>query len=132
MKHWDAFAQADVVAPDGSLRPFWVNREVGGNLRLRFGDVTATMDDAGAELAVGDLDQDGVPEIVTSLNSASGEDALSIQSWVAGGPAQPPTVRARARFAAPGGVRALCVCPPEENGAPSLVAVVGSEIWLLR
>jgi hypothetical protein len=147
MKRWDAFAQADIVGHDGSVRPFWAQREPGGKVRLRFGDATTTLETAGAELAVGDLDQDGVPEIVTSADvvprsgvpglsetagAGAGEDALVIQSWVKGGPAQPVTTRARARFAAPGGVRALCVCPPEERGAPALVAVVGSEIWLVR
>jgi hypothetical protein len=41
-------------------------------------------------------------------------------------------VRERLRLPAPGGVRALAACPPEEHGEPSLVAVVGDEIWLVR
>jgi hypothetical protein len=131
MKRWDAFGEALVVGKDGAPRAFWANREPGGKLRLRFGDATTTLDSAGAEMAVGDLDQDGLPEIVTSTD-APGEDAIVVQSWVPGGPAQPAGVRVRARWAAPAGVRALCTCPPEERGAPALVAVVGGEVWLLR
>jgi hypothetical protein len=38
----------------------------------------------------------------------------------------------RLRFPARDGVRAVGVCPPEQKGAPGLVAVVGSEVWLVR
>jgi hypothetical protein len=36
------------------------------------------------------------------------------------------------RIAAPGGVKALSVCPAEDAGVRALVAVVGSEVWVVR
>lgn len=122
---FDAFAAASVVARDGTARPVVAARETSGKLRLRLGDtITRLVEGVGAQLTVGDLDQDGVAEIVTTADA--GDDFISIVSWSGGDP------RARVKLAAPAGVRALAVCPPEERGAPALVAVVGPEVWLLR
>ena len=134
-KRYDAFAEFDVIGKDGAAVPIWANREPGGKLRLRFGDATLTLEGAGAQIAVGDLDLDGVPEIVTSAES--GDDAISVQSWAPFAAPQPPgraaePPRARLRLPAPAGVRAFAMCPPEERGAPALVGVVGGELWVLR
>ena len=123
-RRFDAFASADIVQRDGSTRSIWADREPGGKLRIRFGDQSMTVDGAGAQIAVGDLDLDGVPEIVTT--SDTGDDALVVSSWSAQG------LRPRARLVAPQGVRAIGVCPPEARGIPAVVAVVGSELWLWR
>jgi hypothetical protein len=123
---FDAFAAAEIVARDGARRSFVAAREPGGKLRVRFGEEPArTVDGAGAQVAIADLDQDGVPELVSTLDS--GEDALVITSWASGSDGKP-----RLRLAAPGGVRALAVCPPEEKGVSALIAVVGGEIWIVR
>ena len=74
---------------------------------------------------MGDLDMDGIPEIVTSLDGS--DDAVRIVSASDDG-----AVRERRRFSAPNGVRALAMCPPEEKGIPALVAVTGNEVWLVR
>lgn len=124
VKRYDMFAQADIVDKDGTVRSFWANREPSGKLRLRFGETNATIDGVGAQVAIGDLDADGIPEVVTSADA--GDDFVTVQSWA------PGTPRARMHFPAPAGVRALAVCPPEEKGAPALVAVVGGEIWVVR
>jgi hypothetical protein len=126
---FDAFAAAPITARDGSTRTVFAAREPGGHLHLRVGTDDAggpvrTVDGAGAQVAVGDLDQDGVAEIVSSRDA--GEDAIVIDSWSGGDFVE------RRRIAAPAGVHALCVCPPEERGAPALVAIVGNEVWLLR
>ncbi|NVL67692.1 hypothetical protein, partial [Escherichia coli] len=70
------------------------------------------------------LDLDGVPEIVTT---SDGPDDVVLVSSLAKGVITP-----RLRFRAKEGVRAVGVCPPEEKGVPGLVAVVGSEVWLVR
>jgi hypothetical protein len=75
---------------------------------------------------VGDLDEDGVPEIVTGAEAP--DDALDVWSVAADG----AELRPRLHLPAPGGVRALAVCPPEEGSEPVLVAVVGNELWLVR
>jgi hypothetical protein len=71
------------------------------------------------------MDLDGLPEIVSSADTT--DDALRIQTLADDG-----TLRERLKVAAPAGVRALAICPPEENGAQALVAIVGTEVWLVR
>jgi hypothetical protein len=124
---YDAFAAANVADAAGAIRTVVAVREPSGKLRLKAADATRTpAGDYGAELVVGDLDQDGAPEIVTSVDGP--DDAISVFSWVSA--TADPILRWRT--AAPAGVRALAVCPPERQGQPVLVAVVGDEIWLVR
>jgi hypothetical protein len=118
-------AAADIVRPDGSTRSAVAAHEPGGRLDVRFGEAARSFDGAGAQLAIGDLDQDGSPEIVTSASAA--DDAITVWSW--DGSSEP---RQRLTLPAPGGVRAICICPPEEGGAPALVAVVSDEVWIVR
>jgi hypothetical protein len=124
---FDAFASANVVDAAGATNEVVAVREPSGRLRLKMGETTRAEEGVfGAQLAVGDLDQDGVPEVVTTADGS--DDAIRVFSW---GPltADPSD---RLRLSAPAGVRALAVCPPEEHGQPVLVAVVGEEVWLVR
>ena len=102
-----------------------VTRDAGTTRVRRSGDERILFDGAGAQLAFGDLDLDGLPEIVSSTDVA--DDVLRIQTLADDG-----TLRERLKVPAPAGVRALAVCPPEENGAQALVAIVGGEVWLVR
>ena len=123
---FDAWSQALVSLPDGTATRVVAARDpVTATLHLRRGRESLTVAGVGAQLAVGDLDQDGVVEVVTT--AAAGEDAIVVSSWRAN-----EGLVERARFAAAAGVEALAVCPPEANEAPSLVAVVGREIWLVH
>jgi hypothetical protein len=124
-RKFDAFASADIVQRDGTTRAIWADREPGGKLRIRYGDQSLAVEGAGAQLAVGDLDLDGIPEIVTT-NDGAVDDVILVSSWT------PQGLRQRARIVALQGVRAIGVCPPEERGVPALVAVVGGELWLWR
>lgn len=131
---YDAIAATTVIAKDGSALDVVATREPGGKLRVRRQEangastkpVEATVDGVGAQLALVDLDLDGVPEVVTTIDS-SGDDALTVSSFGASGHMTP-----RLRFAAKEGVRAVAACPPEDRGVPAIVAVVGSEVWLVR
>jgi hypothetical protein len=123
---FDAFAAADVVDAKGAVRSVVAVREPSGGLRLRFGDETDVVDGSfGAQIAVGDLDQDGAPDVVTT--SDRGDDAIDVLTVAPGTAPQ-----RRLHLAAPEPVRALAVCPPGELGAPALAAVVGREVWLVR
>jgi hypothetical protein len=124
---YDALAAADVIGADGKGRAITIARGVDGKLVARIGDASATLDGAGAQVAVADLDQDGTPEIVAAAAAPDADDAISVWSWDARTDPQ-----LRSKIAAPGGVRALCACPPEQGGAPALVAVVGGEVWIVR
>ena len=127
---YDALATLDAVGRDGAVTQVVAAREPGGRLRVRRQEAgvarafEATLEGVGAQLALVDLDLDGVPEIVTTADS--GDDHLIVSSFTKLG------ITARLRFPAKDGVRAIGVCPPEERGVPGLVAVVGSEVWLVR
>jgi hypothetical protein len=118
--YFDAFAALDLIQRDGTHSAVVAAREPNGRLRLRRGATAQVVEQMGAQLALGDLDLDGTPEIVTSLNVTNdADDAILVLSWA------PSGMRQRARIAAPGGVRALAVCPPEEGARPAWVAAVG-------
>jgi hypothetical protein len=121
---FDAISTTTLVGVDGSERPFSAAREPSGKLHVRLGDASRVVDGVGAQLAVGDFDQDGVGEIVTT--SDGGDDFIRVSSLGAS------DMKVRRQIAAPAGVRALAVCPAEERGVPALVAVVGGEIWIVR
>jgi hypothetical protein len=124
---FDAFASAAIVDPRGATQPVVVVREPSGRVKLKMGDALAAPEgDFGAQLAVGDMDQDGVPDVATTVDGP--DDAVNVFSWTPGA----TDLRGRLHIAAPGPVRALAMCPAEANGEPALVAVVGSELWIVR
>jgi hypothetical protein len=121
---YDALAFADVADKHGTAHEVATARGGDGKLVVKLGTASRSFDEAGAQVAVGDLDQDGVPEIVTTRDAA--DDAIEIWSY------DGSQTRERKKIAAPDGVSALAICPPEVNGVPALIAIVGSEVWLVR
>ncbi len=127
---YDSIAALDAIARDGTTAQIIAVRETNGRLRLRRQDaggvrpIEATLEGVGAQVALVDLDLDGVPEIVTTSDTS--DELLLVSSFTRG------LVTPRLRFPARDGVRAIGVCPPEEKGVPGLVAVVGNEVWLVR
>ncbi len=122
------------VRKDGQSALVAAAREANGKLHVGFGGAEEVLAGAGASFAVGDLDLDGIPEIVTARNlapagaaaeGAAEVDAVQIVSLGAGG-------KPRLRFPAPAGVRAVAVCPAEARALPAAVAIVGDEVWLVR
>lgn len=125
VRSFDAVSVYDGVDSHGGSVRAIATREPNAKLHVRVADRADKIVDAvGAQLALGDLDQDGVPELASSADSA--DDVLTISSLDPAGP------RERAHFPAPEGIRALCMCPPEDRGVPSLIALVGAEVWLVR
>jgi hypothetical protein len=126
LPRFDAIAIDDLVGRDGSSHRVEAMREPDGHLRLRSGDQPekGVSDVVGAEVAIGDLDEDGVEEVITT--SESGDETLTISSW------RGHDLVARTRIPAPAPVRALGVCPSSEAGPRPLVAVVGGEVWVVR
>ena len=126
----DATDWTDAVAKDGNVTSYVALREPNGKLRLRKQDpVGAKLNDVvlenvGAQIALVDLDLDGVPELASTTEHDA--DTLVVSTLGKNG------VTARFRFPARDGVRALAACPPEQRGAPALVAVTPSEVWLVR
>jgi hypothetical protein len=135
----DAAAHATFVGADGAIRSVGATRDPrSAELRLRSGTETVTLPHAGAQIALADLDQDGSPEIISTLDVAAkasiGEqakppeaDALVITTW------QPGTgLQERARTAVPGGVRAVAACPPDGAGAAPVVIATSGELWIIH
>jgi hypothetical protein len=125
---FDAFAAGAIADGHGNARGVIAVREPSGRLKLKMGDAPLHAPEGtfGAQLAVCDLDQDGAPEIAVSTDGP--DDAVDVWSW----PSASAELRPRLHIPAPGGVRALAACPPEEHGQPALVAVVANEVWLVR
>jgi hypothetical protein len=127
---YDAFASARVVSPRGDAFVVWVGREA-DKLELR-DDAGRKLffDDVGAQLAVGDLDQDGDPEVISTIDTQNPfEDAVVVRSWSR---AQPGKLRDVMRIPAAAGVRALAVCPPDGPGRAPFVVATTDEIWVVR
>ncbi len=99
-------------------------REPNGALRVTTAGSSQSLDNVGAELAVGDMNLDGEPEIAFAADR--GDDVLRLMTITPRGPVE------RGKWFAPEGVRAVAFCPAEEKGAPALAAVVGREVWLAR
>lgn len=125
---FDAAALATSGARSGAESMVAAARDPGGKVHVKFGEGQGEVRtfDGGAELAVYDLDLDGTPELALS-NDGSGDDAVTIVSLERGNDG-----RVRRRIPTPSPVRALAACPPEQRASPGLIAVVGSEIWLVR
>jgi hypothetical protein len=129
-QRYDAIATLDAVGRDGAVAHIVAAHEPGGKMRIRRQDlgaakaIEASLDGAGAQVAIADLDLDGIPELITTSDGA--DDLVLVSSFAKG------VLTPRLRFPAKEGVRAIGVCPPEEKGVPGLVAVVGNEVWLVR
>ena len=86
------------------------------------------LEPAGAQLAVGDLDGDGQPEVLSSADTLDpGADALVVHTWQDNG-----ALVERYRIGVPGGVRAIAVCPPESAQLSAVALATPGEVWVIR
>jgi hypothetical protein len=127
----DAGAAASFVAADGATRAIVASRDPRtAELKVRADGRTTSLPRAGAQVALADLDQDGAPEIVSTLDVVPGAaevDALVITTWQNDG-----TLRERARTQVPTGIRAVAACPPDGPGPAAVVAATQGELWIVR
>lgn len=123
----DAIASTVIVEPTGRARTVTALRDQGALVTRGDGE-EKIVGRVGAQLAIADLDQDGAPEIATTVDVLSPKhDALEVRTLMATG-----TVQRRYRVAVPTGVEALAACPPDAGGVAALVLATHGEVWVVR
>lgn len=127
---YDAIAGAALVGSDGKPYEVWAGREDGVVEIFDDAGHRTTLSPAGAQLAVGDIDQDGRPEILTSLDVERGTtDAVVVYTWDRASKAAPAE---RIRMPVAAGVQALAVCPPEDGGRSPFLVATPAEILVAK
>lgn len=126
---YDAIAGAHLVSADGKPFDVFAGRE-GTTLEV-FDDqkhaVTAT--GVGAQVAIGDLDQDGNPEILTSADVIFPKaDSVTVRTW----DRTTNVLRDVMTFPLAAGAYALAVCPPESAARAAFVVATIDDVVVLR
>ena len=123
-----AVAGAALVSETGAPRRVRAQRRPDGTVTLSDGKESAELERIGAQLAIGDLDGDGTPELVASVDTLdAASDAVVVYSWARG---RKPVERLR--IPAPGGIRALALCPARATQMAPIVAAVGDALWIVE
>lgn len=125
----DVAAALPLLDATGRALDVVATRDPDGTLTVRAGDAQTVVEGAGAQVALADLDEDGEPEIVASLDVLAPEgDAVVVRSWR---PGDEP--RERARIPVATGVRAIVACPPDAPGGAAIAIATGAgEMWIVR
>ncbi len=126
----DALGGARLLRRNGSQLRVRASRVFGeSSVTLTDGDGrSARVENVGAQLAVGDLDGDGQPELITGADTLDATaDAVIIHTWHEDG-----RVEERLRVAVPTGVHALAVCAAEDAGPAPVVVATRGGVWLIR
>ncbi len=126
----DAFASRTLSNQSGQSHTLKLARPVGAESARALDSLHAEVDipGVGAQLAIGDLDEDGLPEIVSSSASLDRHtDELVVRTLNDNG-----QLRERLRVAIPSGIEALAICPGDGRAMAPLVAATGDGIWVIR
>ncbi len=126
----DAFASGALVSAAGQTHTLKIARAVGADSARILDSLRAevSLPGTGAQLAIGDLDEDGLPEIVTSSPSLDRHaDQLVVRTLTENG-----QLRERLRVPVTSGIDALAVCPGDGRAMAPLVAATGDGIWVVR
>jgi len=130
----DAIVRVTTIGSDGTPRVVDARRDpISRDVVVRAGTIAASLPRSGAQVAIADLDGDGDPEIVSTLDAlasagpAAVDDAVVIRSLRTGG-----RLEDRARVPVPSGVRAIAACPPDAPGPAPIVVATAGELWVVR
>jgi hypothetical protein len=126
----DAFASRSLQNANGQTHTLKVARPIGAEAARALDSLQTevSIPSVGAELAIGDLDEDGLPEIVTSSPSLDRHaDQLVVRTLTENG-----QLRERLRIPVPSGIDALAICPGDGQAMAPLVAATGDGIWVIR
>jgi hypothetical protein len=126
----DAIAGAWIASRKGAVRQVFAWREPKTAL-VWLGDHEgrrARVDRAGAQLAVGDLDLDGQPELVASMDTLDPKsDGIVVRTWKDGG-----EVVSRYSRKIVAGVSALAICPPVDQRSPPIIVATNAGLSVIR
>jgi hypothetical protein len=126
----DAFASRALTNHRGQLHTLRVARAVGADFARALDSLQpeVLVPNVGAQVAVGDLDEDGLPEIVSSSASLDRRaDQLLVRTLTDSG-----QLRERLRLSVPSGIDALAICPGDGRAMAPLLLATGDGIWLIR
>jgi len=126
----DAFDSRALTDRSGQVHTLRVARPVGADFARALDSLhpEVVVPNVGAQLAVGDLDLDGLPEIVTSSPTLDRRaDQLLVRTLTDNG-----QLRERLRVPVPSGIDALAICPSDGRAMAPLALATGDGIWLLR
>ncbi|HEV8246084.1 MAG TPA: hypothetical protein VGP93_09965 [Polyangiaceae bacterium] len=126
----DALAGASLSLRDGGRRLVRAGRnsQDASVTLVDSSGAKARLERAGAQLALGDLDGDGSPELVSSIDTLEPkDDAIVVQSWQPDG-----KLKDKLRIAIPAGVRAIAICPFEGAGIAPIAVGTSEGLWIVR
>jgi len=126
----DAFASRSLTNRSGQVHTLRVARPVGADFARALDSLhpEVIVPNVGAQVAVGDLDEDGLPEIVSSSPSLDRRsDQLLVRTLTENG-----QLRERLRVPVPSGIDALAICPSDGRAMAPLALATGDGIWLIR
>ena len=126
----DAFASRVLVNQSGQAHTVRMARPVGSDAARALDSLHAevSVPNVGAQVALGDLDEDGQPEIVTSSPSLERRlDQLVVRTLTDNG-----QLRERLRVPVPSGIDAVAICPGDGRTMAPLVLATGDGIWVIR
>jgi len=121
---YDVLAFAPLVSKEGASSEAWAARDASGKLTLDVAGSKSVVEAVGAQVSLGDLDQDGALDVVYTLDGP--DDAIAIATH------DGKALRLRKRFPTKAPVTALAICPPDGFGPLAVAAVVGDEVWIVR
>ena len=123
----DAFAPDVLVTKDGAGKPLVALRRNRG-LVVRDSEGDKVIGRVGAQLAIGDIDQDGAIDLVTTLDVLSRKhDLVELRTLLPTGP-----VKRRFKLPVKTGVDAVAICPPDGPGRAPIVVATNRQLWVLR
>jgi hypothetical protein len=126
----DAIGGQKYFRLDGSVQLVRVGRVANDAVALLLdaSGRSARVPDVGAQLAVGDVDGDGQPELLTSANTLDpAADQLVVRTWLQDG-----RVQERFRLGVPTGVGAVAVCPCESAGLSPIAIATRGAVWIVQ
>lgn len=124
----DALAGSVVIAKNGAARVVRAYRLAGvATAHIVDGAVRHALEGAGAQLSLGDLDGDGVPELVSSLDTRDPKSDEMVVTSV-----EPSRLRERFRLPVPSGVHALAVCPGRADRMAPIALLAGDGLWVIE